>query len=588
MANPRKRADLFEVARHSWLSEYASVVELITSTTISPNDIQNISATADDMGDNPLLGRSASVRESSKKAAVQSTVGGLTSKLGTIDPEAEAAILKQQKDNKRRTVQVEYVAPTTQTQRGEPASAQHGAGKTRVRSSSQGPIEVTSSGTSPKDKPLPRDPPVSKPRDSRRPPSTHRQQPVPPTRPNRDGARAASDNMFMTGASGTRPATDGSMPSGSRALGAGARASYGQALPPAVAGTNVLGRIQQPKGGARNYVISNPIPQDAQHPDYARASMGIPAKFAEISGFQGEGGGGEVKGHRRSNTIGEIGGKIFGRSGSLFGGRLRKRSEQQASAEKSRKYPPVSMSNSMLGGEEQRTSMDSKRSRRSFSLTPGKKKSGSMEGSHTSHEKSTRRFSLIPASFSLKAIGIGKDYGNGHDSQNDLPIQEPPRVELPRTPRTDDLDASEMEGMFAHLSDPQQAAVAAANASPIQPRFPPSQYDQRPSAGATYMQHGAVLNSGSDPSVDLPPQQNLPRYAPAPFQRQPDNMPGQDGRRAAGRGTRGVLQKNKRLVDAYDTDDYSRPHDHSGSSGAARRVMDFFRRRAKARGGEDR
>ncbi len=98
------------------------------------------------------------------------------------------------------------------------------------------------------------------------------------------------------------------------------------------------------------------------------------------------------------------------------------------------------------------------------------------------------------------------------------------------------------------------------------------------------VQQGAVFSPGSDTSVDKP------RYAPksATFQRQYEPQPGQDSRRAVSRGHRGVLQKNKRLVDAYDTDDYSRPHDHSGSSGAARRVMDFFRRRGKARGGEDR
>jgi serine/threonine protein kinase len=39
--DPRKRADLFEVARHSWLSEYAHVVGFITSSTTTPNDIAN-------------------------------------------------------------------------------------------------------------------------------------------------------------------------------------------------------------------------------------------------------------------------------------------------------------------------------------------------------------------------------------------------------------------------------------------------------------------------------------------------------------------------------------------------------------------
>src|ERR1051325_10277622 len=56
--HPRKRADLFEVARHTWLSEYAHVVELITSTTTAPADVQNIPVSGDDMADGTMLGRS--------------------------------------------------------------------------------------------------------------------------------------------------------------------------------------------------------------------------------------------------------------------------------------------------------------------------------------------------------------------------------------------------------------------------------------------------------------------------------------------------------------------------------------------------
>lgn len=37
--DPRKRADLFEVARHSWLSEYSHVVSHITSNTTKVSDI---------------------------------------------------------------------------------------------------------------------------------------------------------------------------------------------------------------------------------------------------------------------------------------------------------------------------------------------------------------------------------------------------------------------------------------------------------------------------------------------------------------------------------------------------------------------
>jgi protein-serine/threonine kinase len=57
----------------------------------------------------------------------------------------------------------------------------------------------------------------------------------------------------------------------------------------------------------------------------------------------------------------------------------------------------------------------------------------------------------------------------------------------------------------------------------------------------------------------------------------------------AGRPVRGpsVLQKNHRkFADAYE---YERDSSHhSGSSGAARKVMDFFRRRAKSRAADDR
>jgi protein-serine/threonine kinase len=37
--DPRKRADLFEVARHSWLSEFSHIVSHITSTTTNVAEI---------------------------------------------------------------------------------------------------------------------------------------------------------------------------------------------------------------------------------------------------------------------------------------------------------------------------------------------------------------------------------------------------------------------------------------------------------------------------------------------------------------------------------------------------------------------
>ncbi|ERS96811.1 CAMK/CAMKL/KIN4 protein kinase [Sporothrix schenckii ATCC 58251] len=631
--NPRQRADLFEVARHSWLSEYANVVEFITSSTTSSADIQNIPISADDIEDGRMLGRSSSVREASKKAVVSPTIGGLISKAGNVDPESEAALLKQQKDNKRRTVQVEYVAPTTQTQRGGEATS--GGGKTRARSGSQGPIAVNPNAglTSPNEKPLPRDPPTGKSsRDPRRPPSAHRTTGTAAavaaagtgagtTRSNRDGSRAVSEAAYMVQGSGGRPVTGGSVgPANPRTT--PNRASFGQPVPPTVAGTNAQGRIQQPKSNSgRNYVISNPIPQDSS--TFGRPSISVPPKFAQVSGFaDGEGENAstgkpstpEVKGHRRSNTIGDITDKLLGRSGSIFGGKNRKKPDERQSVgmeKASRKYPPVSMANNtaiqsgVVPSDEPRASMDStaRQSRRSFSLGLGKKRSGSIEGSQTSHEKQhTRRFSLLPGSFSLKSIGINKDYDTGPESQTDLPIQEPPQDARLGSP-TDSLEPA-FDGMYTHLSESQQAAAESGRLqqqqlqeqrlqqSPAMQQGRPSLHYQQPPQQPQHQRHvSASQFERQRPSALQEVTDNVQRNPPrsAPYQADVEAF---DPRRANpnvtnARGGRVVLQKNKRMADAYDTDEFAKHHDRSGSSGAARRVMDFFRRRAKARGGDE-
>ncbi|EJT78940.1 CAMK/CAMKL/KIN4 protein kinase [Gaeumannomyces tritici R3-111a-1] len=640
--NPRRRADLFEVARHSWLSEYAHAVEFITSSTTTHTDIQNTTVPAEDVEENGGIVRSASVRESSRKTPVSTAVGGLATKQGGIDQDVEHA--RQQKDNKRRTVQVEYVAPTTQTQRGEPSNAQSTPKtKTRARSGSEGPVEVVS--TSPNDKPLPKDPPVTRDSyvrmsskgDPRKPPSSHRNQPM-TTRPP-VSSRVGPEGAYMTGAGPARPNTSGSVASnGSRVPGAGSRSSYGQPLPPAVAGTNAHGRIQQPVSSGKPYVAS-PLSPDGQHLEYGRPSVSVPSKFAKVSGFSGDGehaegsGGGAKSGHRRSNTLGEITGKMFGRSGSLFGNKNRKKTEQQqqqpppsqhshqAEPKGNRRYPPVSMMSNTVPSTpgleyESRQSLDSRRSRRSFSFGLGKKRSGSVAGSQTSLDKQTKRFSFIPNSISLKAIGLGKDVPPPADeSQNDLPIQEPPMVGQhgryvdQRLGSSHNVNAVAIDDMYAQLSDPQHAAVTAGSAlslsgptSAQHQRYPSGQYDgrqQKPSAVPGYLQRpGAGFDSGSESSVNDPRAGRMPPGSSSSFQQhqRPQDQYSLNSEQAGFsqsasnvRGGRGMLQKPKRFVDAYDTDENStRAHDHGGSSGAARRVMDFFRRRGKARGGDER
>ncbi|KAJ0161386.1 Fatty acyl-CoA synthetase and RNA processing-associated kinase 1 [Colletotrichum tanaceti] len=610
--NPRKRADLFEVARHSWLSEYAHVVEFITSSTTTPNEIQNTTVPSeDDFAEASGIGRSASVREASKtKANTPTSVGGLASKHAKIDADAEAAaIAKQHKDNKRRTVQVEYVAPTTQTQRGEPAST---GGKSRARSNSQGPVEVAE-GKPFQEKPLPRDPPVS--RDSYRasrqggpPPSAHRSTAAAPSRPTRD-TRATSDNAFVSSTSSApatgRPQTGGSMASGSMGLGAGSRASYSQPIPPAVAGTNAHGRIQQP---------SSQEPQAMGRP-----SVSVPAKFAKVAGFPPEqelaqaqsqsqtppqSSDGRGYGHKRSSTISSL----LGRNGSIFGGKNRNKRPESQIVDKSRKYPPVSMPNNMPAEGQSRPSIDSRASRQSFSRAFGKKRSGSIAGSQTSHEKQNRRFSLIPQSFSLKAIGIGRDYDrppSEPQSQPDLPIQEPPEVDehgryMDQRGQSRDYDGGYDQGYRQPPGSNSTPQLQGQDWQNQQQGYQQQQQQQQqhigpigqPSAVPGYMQEGAVLNTGSEESFEnAQPQQHhhkqQRRQSSAPYQGGGFSEPGgYDGQqqfnspRANGRS--GLLQKNtKKFTDAEYTG-------HQGSSGAAKRVMDFFRRRGKARGGDER
>lgn len=573
--NPRKRADLFEVARHSWLSEYAHVVEFITSATTTSGEIQNTTVPAEDEG---TIGRSASVRDNHRKAtAAPAALGGLASKQGTVDPESEAAAYaKQQRDNKRRTVQVEYVAPNTQTQRGESANTHGSSSKSRVRSGSAGPVEVQS------EKPLPRDPSMKEAIGGRRPPSAHlNNQNIVPTRTSRDSARAASDNYTSTGGTG-RPTTGGS----SQSMGPGnGRSTYAQPSAPMVANTNVHGRLQQP-GGRSNY---NDRHQYTQSTDSGGRPSGVPSKMSRTSGYSGSDASNDSKNHRRSTTIGDLGGKIFGRSGSLFGSKNRK---SQLGRPGEKKYPPVSMTQPIANDAESmpRPSMDSKKSRRSFSLGLGRKRSGSITGSQTSLDKQgNRRYSFMPNSFSLRSIGLGKDDDQAsRSSQPSLPIQEPPQadeygryLEQPQAPSAADLD-----GMYAQLQQPNQGpppTSAPGQAQQYQQRHSSNQYQRQPdnTQQSLRVQQGATLNSASNSSAE-----QIQRPA-----NQSDYSLDQGPNRRSSKNGRGVLAKNKRnFQDAYDTDEFSQNqrHDHAGSSGAARRVMDFFRRRGKARGGDER
>ena len=615
--DPRKRADLFEVARHSWLSEYAHVVGFITSTTTTPAEIAHTSITSERADGAPLLARSASVREPTKTQKPVPVVGDLARKHGNVDDADEMP--KANKDAKRRTLQVEYVAPRQQTTRGEDVKPQSSS---RARADSQGQIDLDVANverrpTGARPLPEPR-------KDSRaqRTESRDKASMPPPSRPGREPPRSVSDNAFMAPLltnSMARPNTGGSMVSNASAR------QYSQTAAPTLQTTTAHGRMTQPTNGKRYENASGESEMDTE---YGRPSVNVPSKFARISGIDGTGPTPPPiqqehvgkRTHKRSSTISSMTEKLFGRQSGIFGS-----SKPAVEKEKGgKKYPPVSYNNAAIAGHDSgsRPSIDS---RRSISFGFGKKRSGSVTGGSTGgdsgREKPTRRFSLLPSGFSLKAIGIGKDYESPaptpppRDEQSYYDeryyAQEP--VEANRRPQT-----TGQMGYDSARSSPQQQQQQRDPRQQRSGRYDGggSSYEQpgqgytRPSTTGTppmQQQQQGYAGSGLSKSATQPiitqaqGRRGQAQYAPQtqtqyeyddrlPLQGSTTmgNMRAAGPGAANGAGARGMLQKgNRRFVDAYEGENGGQAQGQSGgSSGAARKVMDFFRRRGRERGGE--
>ncbi|POS84313.1 hypothetical protein EPUL_005643 [Erysiphe pulchra] len=590
--DPRKRADLFEVARHSWLAEYAHVVSFITSRATTGHEISSAATHKEGRQDTTMLPRSVSVRESTKNQKSTTANGELPRKYGKTDLEINDS-RKTSKDNKRRTVQVEYVAPRSQTQRGPHASSTsngpiQNASKRRVRSGSHTPAGSVTS-----EKPNLHE--TRKDNASithgRRPSTANRLQNTSQA-VRHEPPHSASDTVHYMSShphppvSLTRPATDGSIhSSGSRpaSMHLTSRGSYSKPVAPELAGTNVQGRMAQPKSGKINHAK----PVEAE-PDSRRGSF-IGRALSRLDKAQGDSDAmsrhtsevKDMKGHRRSNTIGSF----FSRTNSVFGvGGGRRGSEEKSS----KKYPPVSMSGSTIAKEDNpRLSVDS---RRSISFGFGRKRSGSISKSHTnnSYDK-PQRFSLIPTTFSLKAIGIGKDGGPFDADYRPKNINykheyiEPPRTSnLPsvrlRSSTGTSTPISFADGQFErsseNLNPNNQSAFSVSNEQsgnhlPVQLQNPPLAFR----SGRVNEPESSIMEAINNHRGEL-------------IESKKSNLSQQNHQKVV--NGRGMLQKNnRRFTDAYEQElskGYGTNHsDHGGSSGAARKVMDFFRRRGRDR-----
>ncbi|KAH3911471.1 hypothetical protein HBH56_135340 [Parastagonospora nodorum] len=563
--DPRKRADLFEVARHSWLADYSHVVGFITSSNTAANEAQQASvySSKDTFEQQPPLARSASVREPGKPhTAVAPAPGGLTAKREQINsPPSEKP--KTTRDNKRRTVQVEYVAPQSQTQRGEASPPNAAAGPSRVPDEAHA-TDGYSSSTGTKQR---------------------SGVPIPVGRPRQEQSqRSVSDYTAFGSApqgSAVRPSTGGALGAGNRLPSRGN--SYGQPSLATVAPTNAEGRFSQPKG--KNYSISAPYVQ----PEQAGAvdeSIGQPSTQRGHSIQLGPSGQHGKGGHKRSNTVTET----LGRMTSMFSGRQPSYSQDPKESltsqnsyapypeeKKQRSYPPTSMaapiSNDAISAGRQSTDSG----RRSFGFNRRNTNNSNETG------KPSRRFSLLPSSLSKTFSSQQRDSMPAKSSHHE-------RRDSSARPR-----ATSKPGMAFGRGDSRSPSQSTTGS--IRPGFYDGHHDS----------NSRIRNANAAGPSSAPAQQTQFDYPPtAPigdekFPNPRDPHPSQHGRRPTddsdlddqrnpypqGMGgddqqqRKGVLQKSRKFQDAYEDGSGNK----GGSSGSSKRVMDFFRRMGKQRTG---
>ncbi|KAF3938120.1 hypothetical protein ABW19_dt0208173 [Dactylella cylindrospora] len=562
--DPRKRADLFEVARHSWLSPFANVVGLITSSTTTTQDIMTTTVTSDAQ-EQPFLTRSASVREPSTTTHVHTPPQSHKHQ----EHSPSSTTTKTSGDAKRNTVQVEYVQPKTQTKRERQQTGDNeraSSSKKADRSGATG--ESPSARSKGKDKAVEYDSQPSTSAASARPvvpeehrpvnksstsgvprtqavgsdtgklpsPATKHQQratsyqgptssqgttkitvglPVietpaviiaPQTKPvaeSRDQPSTSSSTALPVPRTTDRPTTAETAKSGVSRSNSVRQTSYTGTKGPAVVPQSLAAqsKVQQPSQ-RKPYTISNPIPQN---PDAITMSMSsyAPANPPESSQ--------EPKGHKRANTVGgpSASAKVFER---MFG-----------TSEKNQGAAQVLQS---------RPSMDRPSGQSSVAQTP--RQSLDQGARYEGSSKGKRRFSLIPS----WAHRSGEQ-GSGHGKKA-------PQGKLIKHDRR-------LSRSAGNPADPKGLTVQ--NIEPPQ---------------TSYTTNGSYANINVEPTSQS--MQSL--------HQDPQNVePGHPSVSATNVG--GVAGKNRKFGDAYSHDGHI--SGSSGSTGAARRVMDFFRKRGIGR-----
>lgn len=543
---------------------------------------QDIAASAVSQDLEPTLGRSASVREPQNRAP--SASAATSKQQPTMDTVEER---KGQRDAKRRTIQVEYVAPNGAHARGEtsPISPQQanvpiaGTGRTRARPEAQGPVEVVPSTQRPV---VPRKEVGS--------------QAMPP--PSRSGqSRAASESTtFAPQSSSGRPVTRGTLASRGN--------SYSQPAVATSTAETAQGHFSRPKSGS-GYIISGSMPPPvgtSQTPvgsindsEHSMAHMQPGQQMPQSN----------QRSHKRSSTLGSITDRVLGRSNS----RRQSQSAQEGGApaeKRDRRHPPVSMKNAMGTYDEnnmnngRRPSTDSRRSSFQFLRKNQEQPAES--------RRNSRRFSFLPGNFSMNSFGGGKrdqtdedrrESRGGRPSSKGMAFgrgasRSPTRSTNSSVPQY--YDAETQKAINRRSGVPQDKALPhLPSSAPRKQQYRDDGYggggSQQDPVERYYTPNQDLAGGPPSSASDVQPHFPVSR-SPYPTSSQQAQQQQQFSRNDGyGQGSsigehdlepqmsNNIRPNQRKFGDAYDKG-------HEGSSSGARRVMDFFRRRGRERGGD--
>lgn len=603
--DPRKRADLFEVARHSWLNPFADIVNKVTSATTPLKDVETATV---DRGTSdwrrvtraltkceltfpvrlviPKAAAAVPKRSNSVRAPAHAVSSGMYGGLHHTADQVIASAPKASSDNKRRTVQVEYVKPNSETKRASAVDADE------IEDAAPAPVvstnkdtsglsrSATNAGTSGRtfakfmDGKKAREDKMPGPEKGKTRPVSYQYQPTPRTQSKPEGAPATSNPPSRrsskdkslppiaasksqqspeqspgAGESGTRPSTANSLASSITRLSHRGPVYSRPAVAILVANT-AQGRIA--------------MPQRTNSKQYPLAASGDGAPYDDRP-HHAQPEPQSAKGHKRANTVG-------GADPGRFLNRLMGNSPTAPSTDRPES---VDRTNQQPGP---RPSMD---------IPPRKQSEKHKEGPPVTGASKPRRFSLIPAGFSLRSIS-----GSTHqrkNSSNNAAAYAKGHLDVAGLPASASRHQHQAPQAMSqpHLAVPRETGPFSASDSSLAPgSAPPSAFNHvRPSVDTPRsgnlhpnypnLQQKEPRTAGPVQTPDYGSEREHSYFDHSPTTESPPPVP-----QPTSTKKQFLPVRSKKFQDAYEGETTVGGH---GSSGPARRVMDFFRRRGVVR-----